>query len=336
MNKIAILFAGQGAQSAGMGKDIYEYSSAARELFAQAEKTLPGITDMCFRGTDEQLKQTENAQPALFLTGLAIADELKSAGICADAVAGFSLGEIPALGFTGVLSVSDAFELVVARSRKMAELSKLHEGGMAAVLKLDADTVEKACAEFDEMWAVNYNSPGQIVCSGAPASLDKLVEKVKELGGRAVKLAVSGAFHTPYMAQAEGTLKSVLSDMRISSPAVTLYSNRTGKPYPFDRDGIIENVSKQVCSPVRWTDILFDMRERGIDTFIEVGAGSTLTGLVKRTLGEVDTFTVTDVKSLENAVQTLKNRSFENTVAVQTIKSRTAGDGASSSLHGGK
>ncbi len=307
MSKIAILFAGQGAQSVGMGKDIYEYSAEVKALFDRADSRLLGIIDKCFNGTDEQLKATENAQPALFLTGLAIANELKSAGVEADAVAGFSLGEIPALAYTGILTEDDAFKLVIERSKKMAELSSVHVGGMAAVLKLDAETVERACSELDEVWAVNYNSPGQIVCSGAPVSLDLLVEKVKSLGGRAVKLAVSGAFHTPYMAEAESTLKSVLSDMNINEPKTVLYSNRTGKPYPTDRESIIENVSKQVCSPVRWTDIITDMRERGIDTFIEVGAGSTLTGLVKRTLGEVDTFTVTDVRSLKDTVQALKN-----------------------------
>lgn len=305
MSKIAILFAGQGAQSVGMGKDIYEQSAAAKSLFDSAEKIEHGIIDKCFNGTDEQLKLTENAQPCLFLTGLAFANELKAAGIHADAVAGFSLGEIPALTYTGILKEEDAFKLVLARSKKMAELSAKHVGGMAAVLKLDASVVENACAEIDEVWAVNYNSPGQIVCSGKPESLDLLVEKVKTLGGRAVKLAVSGAFHTPYMSEAADTLKEVLCGMEISQPDTVLYSNCTGKPYPAGRDGIIENVSRQVCSPVRWTDIITDMHAHGVDTFIEVGAGSTLTGLVKRTLGEVCTFTVTDVASLKATVEAL-------------------------------
>ncbi|MCH5162289.1 MAG: ACP S-malonyltransferase [Clostridiales bacterium] len=309
MGKIAILFAGQGAQAPGMGKDIYEESKAAKALFDGAEKIHGGVIDTCFSGTEEQLKLTENAQPCLFLTGLAFANELKAAGIAADAVAGFSLGEIPALAYSGALSEEDAFKLVLARSKKMAELSKEHVGGMAAVLKLDAATVENACAELDEVWAVNYNSPGQIACAGAPSSIDLLIEKVKTLGGRAVKLAVSGAFHTPYMADASDTLKGVLDGMNISAPSTVLYSNLTGKPYPNVRDGIINNIIKQVCSPVRWTDIITDMHNNGVDTYIEVGVGATLTGLVKRTLGEVNTFTVTDVTSLKAAIEALKSTS---------------------------
>lgn len=308
MNKTAILFAGQGAQCAGMGKNIYETSAAAKSLFDGADKICPGVIDKCFNGTDEQLKATENAQPCLFLTGLAIANELTAAGVTADVVAGFSLGEIPALAYTGILTTDDAFKLVIARSQKMAELSAKHIGGMAAVLKLDAETVEKACSEFNEVWAVNYNSPGQIVCSGAPESIDLLIEKVKTLGGRAVKVAVSGAFHTPYMKDASATLKGVLDGMKVGAPKTVLYSNLTGKPYPADKNGIVNNIVKQVCSPVRWTDILIDMYKNGVDTFIEVGAGSTLTGLVKRTLGEVNTFTVTDVESLRNAVEALKTQ----------------------------
>lgn len=302
MGKTAVLFAGQGAQTAGMGKDLYQASPDAKKLYDHANRLSAGITDVCFDGDPQLLKRTEYAQPCLFLTGLAFANELKARGIKFDAAAGFSLGEIPALAFCGVLSEEDAYKLVLARSKKMAELSEKYGGGMIAALKLDAATVESLCAEFTEAWAVNYNCPGQISCSGAPEQLDKLCERIKEKGGRAVKLQVSGAFHTPYMADAEKTLASVLAGMNTSRPSITLYSDLTGDVYPVEAQKISETISKQVCSPVKWQDVIQKMHADGVDAFIEVGAGSTLTGFVKRTLPDARTYTVTDITSLESTV----------------------------------
>lgn len=305
MKHTAILFSGQGAQSVGMGEDLFQASPSARALFAMGETLCPGITERCFHGDAEQLKQTENAQPALFLVGLAFADALREAGVQADAAAGFSLGEIPALAFTGILSPEDAFRLVCARAGKMAELSRVHPGGMVAALKLPFPKIEALCEEFTEVWPVNYNCPGQLCCAGNPDQLDAFAARVKEEGGRGVKLAVSGAFHTPYMDAAGDVLRDTLAGMAMKAPEIPLYANRTAAPYPSDRKGMTDNVAAQVCSPVLWEALLRQMWKDGITTFIEVGAGTTLTGFVKRTLPEAATYTVTDVPSLQAAVAEL-------------------------------
>lgn len=306
MGKIAILFAGQGAQSVGMGKDLYESSANAKRLYDIGEGLRAGTLYTCFEGEGAALTQTQNAQPCLFLTGLAFAEELRNAGIEADAVAGFSLGEIPALAFAGVLSEEAAFKLVSYRGEVMAEISQKHPGGMAAALKLDNAAVEEVCAQFTEVWPVNYNCPGQLACAGNAEQIDEFCNAIKARGGRAVKLAVSGAFHTPYMEDAKNKLKEYLQNIEVNAAYVPVYSNKTGNIYPADREGIVNNVSAQVCSSVRWETIIRDMSERGVDTFIEVGAGKTLTGFVKRILPDAAAYTVTDVASLRETVAALK------------------------------
>ena len=269
MGKIALVFSGQGAQYVGMGKDLYDSDSDAKKLYDLGESLRPGTVKVCFEGEGEELTKTENTQPALFLTDLAFANALKDAGIKADAVAGFSLGEIPALAYAGVLSTEDAFKLVVIRGTKMGELSTKYAGGMAAALKLAPEVVEETCKEFKEIWPVNYNCPGQISCAG---SADEMALKA----------------------------------MTINAPQTEIYANRTGKPYPQDTAQIIETIALQASSSVRFEDTLKNMWADGIDTFIEVGAGKTLTGFVKKTLPEAKMYTVTTVDALNEAIENIK------------------------------
>lgn len=306
MGKIAFLFSGQGAQSVGMCKDFYDSSEETRRLFDAGENIRPGTKHICFEGDGATLTLTENAQPCLFLTDLSIAKEVKKSGVIPDAVAGFSLGEIPALAFSGVMSEEDAFRLVVLRGEKMGEAAKKHPGGMVAALKLAPEIVEETAAEFTQIWPVNYNCPGQVSCAGNLEQLDGFCAALKAKGGRAVKLAVSGAFHSPYMAEASEALKKALAETEINGARIPLYSDMTGEVYPSDRESIIQTVSAQASSPVRWEKILRNMYSAGFDTFIEVGVGSTLKGFVNKTLPDAKAFAVTDVKSLEALKEALK------------------------------
>ena len=188
----------------------------------------------------------------------------------------------------------------------MGELSTKYAGGMAAALKLAPEVVEETCKEFKEIWPVNYNCPGQISCAGSADEIDAFCAAIKEKGGRAVKLAVSGAFHTPYMKDASEELEKALKTMTINAPQTEIYANRTGKPYPQDIAQIIETIALQASSSVRFEDTLKNMWADGIDTFIEVGAGKTLTGFVKKTLPEAKMYTVTTVDALNEAIENIK------------------------------
>lgn len=299
MGKTAFLFSGQGAQKIGMGFDLYKSVPAAAQVYDLGERLCPGIMQRCFSGDPAELNQTEYTQPCLFLTDLAAANALKSRGIRPDGAAGFSLGELPALACAGVMSCEDAFRLVLLRGKTMAQESALHPGGMAAAVKLSAADVEAVCAQFDEVWPVNYNCPGQVCCAGNLEQISGFCQAIKSKGGKASRLPVSGAFHTPYMQHAAPVLRAALSHLTLRAPGIPIYANRTALPYPAVPEQIAENISLQVCSPVLWEKTLQKMWDDGYDTMIEVGVGSTLTSFVKRTLPQASAYTVTDKTSLE-------------------------------------
>ncbi len=296
MAKIIFGFAGQGSQYVGMGKDLYENSEAAKNIFDKAEEIMPGVKDTCFNADIETLSKTENTQPCLFLVDLAAAYALEEKGIKADLVAGFSLGEIPALAYTGVLSFEDAFKLVMKRAELMSIATKENEGGMAAVLKLSFEQVEKLCENFDKVYPVNYNCPGQLVVAGDKEQLKAFAELAAEQKGRVKMLNVSGAFHTPFMKSAGDGLKTMLDSMTVNAPKTTLYSNYTAMPYGDDAVSLIVN---QVQSPVKWMQTIENMEA---DVFVEVGAGKTLSGLVKKINSELKVLNVQDKSSLETTV----------------------------------
>ena len=299
MGKIAFVFSGQGAQRPGMGKELYEASAAAKEVFDKLDAIRPGTSEMCFSGSDEELMQTKNTQPCLFAVELAAAAAMREAGIEADMTAGFSLGEIAALTYSGAVSLEEGFKIVCRRGELMQAAAEEHPAAMAAVLKLPNEEVERICGELEQAYPVNYNCSGQVTCAAAKETIPALTEAVKAAGGRAVPLKVSGGFHSPFMESAAEEFAVALRECQLNEPGIPLYSNLTAEPYG---DNPAWLLSKQICSPVKWEKLVQNMIAAGADTFVELGAGSTLAGLINRIDKSVRTFCVTDKAGLEKAL----------------------------------
>ena len=296
MGKIAFIFSGQGAQYSGMGKELYDFSPAAKAVYDMADSVREGTSKQCFEGSTEELCKTVNTQPCVFTADLAAAYALVERGIKPDCVAGFSLGEIAALAFSKMLSDEEAFKLVCKRGELMDKAATENPGAMAAVMKITPQQVEEICSKFDKTYPVNYNSPAQTVVATTSENADKFCEAVKEAGGRAKLLAVSGAFHSPFMAEAADGLAEYMENVDFSEPQTVIYSDVTAKPYEGDFKALVK---AQVESPVKWQTIVENMVADGVDTFIEVGVGKTLTGLVKRINGDVKAFKVETPADIE-------------------------------------
>jgi [acyl-carrier-protein] S-malonyltransferase len=307
MSKTALLFAGQGAQTVGMGKDLADQYPSARRWFEQANATLGyDLAGLCFRGPEAELTKTENAQPGIFLASWVAFDLLRERVPALEfhATAGLSLGEFTALSATGVMSFEDGLKVVRLRGRFMQEACDATQGGMAAIIGLDEAATRLVCQETGVELA-NLNCPGQLVISGPADRMTAACELARARGAkRALPLPVAGAYHSALMAGAQPKLEAALRAIPLNLPAVPVISNVTAQPHGASAD-IHRRLVEQVTSPVRWEDSMRFLIAQGFTRFIELGPGTALCGFLKRIDRTVQALNVADVPSLESTVKAL-------------------------------
>ncbi|MBQ1993626.1 MAG: ACP S-malonyltransferase [Lachnospiraceae bacterium] len=309
--KTLFMFSGQGAQYAGMGKDLYENFAVAKDIFDRADEVLGySIKDICFND-EEKLGETEYAQPAILTMSVAAMKVLEEQGIHADMTAGLSLGEYSAYVASGAMKFEEAVALVQKRGKFMAEAVPSGVGAMYAVIGLDTELVKEACEEavsegLGLAIPANYNAPGQVVIAGKAESVKRAAELAKEKGAKmAVQLKVSGPFHTELLLPAAEKLNTELKKMTISPMNIPVFTNVDAQIVKSEED-IVPILTRQICLPVRWEDIVNNAVENGAEAFVELGPGKTLCGFVKRIVKGVVNVNVEDSASLEKAVAKLK------------------------------
>jgi [acyl-carrier-protein] S-malonyltransferase len=306
--KVAFIYPGQGAQYAGMGKEIYQKYQEAREIFERADEALGfSISELCFEGPEEELMKTENTQPAILTVSVALTKVLQNRGINAEVTAGLSLGEYSSLVLAEALDFEDAVRLVKNRGKYMQEVVPQGVGTMAAILGLENEVVEEICRISSQVGIVepaNYNCPGQLVISGEVKAVEKAVELAKEKGAkRAVVLAVSAPFHCSMLKKAGELLKKDLEKIEIKELKVPVISNVTANYVT--KEEVKDLLIKQVSHPVRWEQSVKRMIEDGVDTFVEIGPGKTLTGFVKKIDRTKDAYNFEDEESLLKTLSAL-------------------------------
>jgi [acyl-carrier-protein] S-malonyltransferase len=307
MGKIAFVFPGQGAQAVGMGKDAYESNAAARSVFDRADELLGfSIAKLAFEGPDEQLRQTANTQPALLAVSIALLETYKNQKVKPDFVAGHSLGEYSALVAAGVLAFDDAIRLVRARGIFMEQAVPDGQGGMAAVLGAEREPLQALCADISAVNGLvelaNVNCPGQIVVSGSTLGVASIVERGKEAGAkRVIPLDVSGPFHSSLMQPAADLLAAELAKVEFHTAEVPVIANVHALPVT-SGDELRELLVKQVVSPVQWEDTIRFLIGEGVDTFVEIGSGAVLAGLIKKIDKSVQVISVNSAAAAEVAL----------------------------------
>ena len=305
MAKVAFCFPGQGSLEEGMGREIAEAVPEAMEVYrVGSEASGLDLAHLCFEAPLDELMMTEVQQPALVATCLAILAALRREGLAPDVVVGHSVGEFAALASVGALGTGEAIGLVRERGLAMADAARLRPGTMAAILGLDDELVEKLCRKIIGVWPANYNCPGQIVVSGESEAVEECCAEAESLGARrAIRLKVSGAFHSPLVGKAADRLKPAIDRVRFSEPVAPFMSTVTAKIEPAQKlAGLLVD---QLTAPVRFTQAARELMRSGVTTFVEVGPGSVLSGLVKRIDRSVRTVSVSDLASLEKAKEAL-------------------------------
>ncbi|MGL5766771.1 MAG: ACP S-malonyltransferase [Sarcina sp.] len=309
MKKIAFLFAGQGSQYEGMGKDFYENFEVSKKVYDDASEVLGfDITDICFNNIDNKLNKTEYTQPCIVTTNMAILEALKECGVNTDISCGLSLGEYSALIHDGVITFKDGVQLVKKRGKYMQESVPEGIGGMVAVLKLNKNDVEEIVATSKTSGIVeiaNYNSPNQIVISGEIAALDKASELIKEKGGRAIKLNVSAPFHSSMLSEAADKLGNELEKVKLNAISGVILSNFKGTKYE-NNDNIKSILMNQVKGSVKFVDNIEFIKSLGVDIFVEIGPGKVLSGFVKKIDKSITVLNVDTVEDLHLTINRLK------------------------------